>query len=161
MATFTTYIAWMLMQHGLAYWPAFVLTLVIAVAGGVAIERVVIRPVANRPEIVIVIVTLAMLIAINGLTGWIWGAEVMAFASAVPNRAVDVAGVSISLQDVGTFCVCLPTVLVLVLFFRSTTLGLAMRAAPVNPGASRLLGVRVGWMLAVGWGLAAVPGAVA
>jgi branched-chain amino acid transport system permease protein len=161
MATFTTYIAWMLMQHGLPYWPAFVLTLVIAFASGVAVERVVIRPVESRPEIVIVIVTIGMLIAINGLTGWIWGAEVKAFDSPFPNRTFDVAGVSISLQDVGTFCVCLATVLVLWLFFRFTTLGLAMRAAAVNPGASRLLGVRVGWMLAVGWGLAAVLGAVA
>ncbi|HKC22354.1 MAG TPA: branched-chain amino acid ABC transporter permease [Gaiellaceae bacterium] len=161
MATFTTYIAWMLMQHGLPYWPAFVLTLVIAFAGGFAIERVVIRPVENRPEIVIVIVTIGMLIAINGLTGWIWGSEVKAFDSPFPNRTVDVAGVAISLQDVGTFCVCLATVLVLWLFFRFTTLGLAMRAAAVNPGASRLLGVRVGWMLAIGWGLAAALGAVA
>ena len=161
MATFTTYIAWMLMEHGLPYWPAFVLTLGIAFAGGIAVERVVIRPVENRPEIVIVIVTIGMLIAINGLTGWIWGSEVKAFDSPFPNRTVDVAGVSISLQDVGTFCVCLATVLVLWLFFRFTTLGLAMRAAAVNPGASRLLGVRVGWMLAVGWGLAAVLGAVA
>lgn len=161
MATFTTYIAWMLMQHGLPYWPAFVLTLLIAFAGGIAVERVVIRPVESRPEIVIVIVTIGMLIAINGLTGWIWGAEVKAFDSPFPNRTFDVAGVAISLQDVGTFCVCLATVLVLWLFFRFTTLGLAMRAAAVNPGASRLLGVRVGWMLAVGWGLAAVLGAVA
>lgn len=161
MATFTTYIAWMLMQHGLPYWPAFVLTLLIAFAGGVAVERVVIRPVESRPEIVIVIVTIGLLIAINGLTGWIWGAEVKAFDSPFPNRTFDVAGVSISLQDVGTFCVCLATVLVLWVFFRFTTLGLAMRAAAVNPGASRLLGVRVGWMLAVGWGLAAVLGAVA
>ena len=161
MATFTTYIAWMLMQHGLAYWPGFVLTLLIAFAGGVAVERVVIRPVESRPEIVIVIVTIGMLIAINGLTGWIWGAEVKAFDSPFPNRTVDVGGVSISLQDVGTFCVCLATVLVLWLFFRFTTLGLALRAAAVNPGASRLLGVRVGWMLAIGWGLAAVLGAVA
>jgi len=96
MATFTTYIAWMLMQHGLPYWPAFVLTLVIAFAGGFAIERVVIRPVENRPEIVIVIVTIGMLIAINGLTGWIWGSEVKAFDSPFPNRTVDVAGVAIS-----------------------------------------------------------------
>jgi branched-chain amino acid transport system permease protein len=161
MATFTTYIAWMLMQHGLPYWPAFVLTLVIAFGGGLAVERVVIRPVENRPEIVIVIVTIGMLIAINGLTGWIWGSEVKAFDSPFPNRTVDVAGVAISLQDVGTFCVCLATVLVLWLFFRFTTLGLAMRAAAVNPGASRLLGVRVGWMLAIGWGLAAALGAVA
>jgi branched-chain amino acid transport system permease protein len=161
MATFTTYIAWMLMQHGLPYWPAFLLTLLIAFAGGVAVERVVIRPVERRPEIVTVIVTIGMLIAINGLTGWIWGTEVKAFDSPFPNRTFDVGGVSISLQDVGTFCVCLATVLVLWLFFRFTTLGLAMRAAAVNPGASRLLGVRVGWMLAVGWGLAAVLGAVA
>ena len=161
MATFTTYIAWMLMQHGLPYWPAFVLTLLIAFAGGVAVERVVIRPVESRPEIVIVIVTIGMLIAINGLTGWIWGAEVKSFDSPFPNRTFDIAGVSISLQDVGTFCVCLATVFVMWLFFRFTTLGLAMRAAAVNPGASRLLGVRVGWMLAVGWGLAAVLGAVA
>jgi branched-chain amino acid transport system permease protein len=161
MATFTTYIAWMLMDHGLSYWPAFALTLLIAFAGGVAIERVIIRPVENRSEISIVIVTIGMLIAINGLTGWIWGAEVKAFDSPFPNRTVDVGGVAISTQDIGTFCVCLATVFLLWLFFRFTTLGLAMRASAVNPGASRLLGVRVGWMLALGWGLAAVLGAVA
>jgi branched-chain amino acid transport system permease protein len=161
MATFTTYIAWTLMDHGLSYWPAFALTLLIAFTGGITIERVVIRPVENRPEIAIVIVTIGMLIAINGLTGWIWGADVKAFDSPFPNRTVDVAGVAISTQDIGTFCVCLATVLVLWLFFRFTTLGLAMRASAVNPGASRLLGVRVSWMLALGWGLAAVLGAVA
>ena len=161
MATFTTYIAWTLMDHGLSYWPAFALTLLIAFAGGITIERVVIRPVENRPEILIVIVTIGMLIAINGLTGWIWGAEVKAFDSPFPNETIEVGGVAISEQDIGTFCVCLATVLVLWLFFRFTTLGLAMRASAVNPGASRLLGVRVSWMLALGWGLAAVLGAVA
>jgi branched-chain amino acid transport system permease protein len=161
MATFTTYIAWTLMDHGVSYWPAFALTLLIAFAGGLTIERVVIRPVENRPEIAIVIVTIGLLIAINGLTGWIWGAEVKAIDSPFPNGTIDVAGVTISEQDIGVFCVCLGTVLVLWLFFRFTTLGLAMRASAVNPGASRLLGVRVGWMLALGWGLAAVLGAVA
>jgi branched-chain amino acid transport system permease protein len=73
MATFTTYIAWMLMDRGIPYWPAFVLTLLIAFGGGVAVERVLIRPVEHRPELVIVILTIGMLIAINGLTGWIWG----------------------------------------------------------------------------------------
>jgi branched-chain amino acid transport system permease protein len=161
MATFTTYIAWTLMDHGLSYWPAFALTLLIAFAGGVTIERVIIRPVENRPEIAIVIVTIGMLIAINGLTGWIWGADVKAFDSPFPNGTIDVAGVTISEQDIGTFCVCLGTVLLLWLFFRFTTLGLAMRASAVNAAASRLLGVRVSWMLALGWGLAAVLGAVA
>jgi branched-chain amino acid transport system permease protein len=161
MATFTTYVAWSLMNHGISYWPAFVLTLAIAFLGGVAVERVVIRPVEHRPEIVIVIVTIGLLIAINGLVGWIWGGETKALDSPFPNRTFELGGVTMSVQDVGTFGVCLLTVLVLWSFFRFTTIGLAMRASAVNPGASRLLGVRVGWMLAIGWGLAAVLGAVA
>src|SRR5919197_3190246 len=63
MATFTTFIAWMFMDKGMPYWPAFVLTLLIAFAGGVGVERVVIRPLQARPEIVIAIFTLGMLIA--------------------------------------------------------------------------------------------------
>ena len=161
MATFTTYIAWMLMDRGLPYWPAFLLTLLIAFGGGVAVERVLIRPVEHRPELVIVILTIGMLIAINGLTGWIWGPEVKLFDSPFPNSSVIVGGVAISIRDIGTFCVCLGTVAVLWLFFRFTTLGLAMRAVAFNPGASRLMGVRVGWMLALGWGFAAVLGAIA
>jgi branched-chain amino acid transport system permease protein len=161
MATFTTYVAWTLMHHGLSYWSAFVLTLLIAFAGGVGVERLLIRPVEAKPEIVIVIVTIGLLIALNGLTGWIWGADVKAFDSPFPNRSWDVGGVSVSIQDVGTLGVCVLTVLVLWAFFRFTTVGLAMRSVAINPDASRLMGVRVGWMLALGWGLAAVLGAVA
>jgi branched-chain amino acid transport system permease protein len=161
MAMFTTYIAWALMNRGLDYWPAFALTLLIAFAGGVAIERVVIRPVENKPLLAIVIVTIGLLIALNGLAGWIWGADVKSFDSPFPNRTIDVGGVAISTQDIGTFAVCLATVAVLWAFFRFTTLGLAMRAVAINPTVSRLSGVRVGWMLALGWGLAAVLGAIA
>jgi len=161
MATFMTYLAWSLMNHGISYWPAFALTLLIAFAGGVAVERVVIRPVERRPEIVIVIVTIGLLIAINAITGWIWGADVKAFDSPFPNTTHDIGSVTISTQDVGTFGVCLLTVLLLWGFFRFTTVGLAMRASAINPHASRLLAVRVSWMLALGWGLASVLGAVA
>ena len=161
MATFTTYTAWSLMHHGMSYWPAFVLTLAIAFAGGVAVERVVIRPVERRPELVIVIVTIGLLLTINATIGWIWGADVKAFDSPFPNNTWDVHGVTFSIQDVGTLGVCLFTVLLLWAFFRFTTVGLAMRAVAINPNASRLLAVRVGWMLALGWGLAAVLGAVA
>jgi branched-chain amino acid transport system permease protein len=161
MATFTTYIAWTIMHRGVPYWPAFVLTLLIAFSGGVAVERVLIRPLEHRPELVIVIFTIGMLTALNGLTGWIWGPEVKLFDSPFPNRSVILGDVAISIRDIGTFCVCLGTVVVLWLFFRFTTLGLAMRAVAFNPDASRLMGVRVGWMLALGWGFAAMLGAIA
>src|SRR6476659_2329036 len=71
-----------------------------------------------------------------------------------------VAGVAFSIQDLGTIAVSLGAVGLLWLFFRFTKLGLASRAAAVNPEASRLVGVRVSWMLALGWGLAAAMGAV-
>ena len=161
MATFTTYVAWSLMNHGVSYWPAFALTLGFAFFFGLGIQRTVIRPVERRPEIVIVIVTIGLLIAINGLVGWIWGGETKALDSPFPNRSWEIGGVAISIQDVGTLAVCLLTVLILWGFFRFTTIGLAMRSSAVNPDASRLLGVRVSWMLAIGWGLAAVLGAVA
>jgi branched-chain amino acid transport system permease protein len=161
MAMFTTYIAWELMHRGLSYWAAFALTLGIAFLGGVATERIVIRPVEHASHIAIVIVTIGLLIALNGLAGWIWTAEVKPFPSAFPNRTYDVAGVAISVEAIGTFAVCIGTVALLWAFFNFTTWGLAMRAVAINPVASRLVGVRVGWMLAVGWGLAAVLGAIA
>jgi len=161
MAMFTTYIAWALMDRGLSYWPAFLLTLAIAFTGGAAIERTIIRPFEQKSALAIVIVTIGLLIALNGAAGWIWGAEVKAFDSPFPNTTWDVGGVAISSQDVGTFCVCLATVALLWAFFNLTPLGLAMRASAINPTTSRLVGVRVGWMLALGWGLAAVLGAIA
>jgi branched-chain amino acid transport system permease protein len=162
MAMFTTYIAWTLItNHGWNYWPAFFATLVLAFVGGVLIQRVVIRPVERAPILTIVIVTIGLVLTFNGLAGMIWSAEVRAFPSAFPNDTVDVGGVAISLEDLGTIGIVLVLVALLWAFFQFTKIGLAMRAAALNPEASRLVGVRVGWMLAIGWGLAALLGAVA
>ncbi|MDQ3822296.1 MAG: branched-chain amino acid ABC transporter permease [Actinomycetota bacterium] len=161
MAMFTTFVAWTLMDRGLQFWPAFALTLAIAFVGGVAIERVVIRPVEGAPILTVVIVTIGLALLLNGLASALWGSEVKSFRSAFSTRAIDVGGVAVSVQDVGVIAVSLALVVVLGLFFRYTKLGLALRAAAVNPDESRLVGIRVGWMLALGWGLAAVLGAVA
>jgi branched-chain amino acid transport system permease protein len=161
MAMFTTFVAWTLMDHGLAFWPAFALTLAIAFAGGVAVERIVIRPVEGAPVLTVVIVTIGLALLLNGLAAALWGSEVKSFRSAFSTRAIDVGGVAVSVQDIGVIAVSLVLVVVLWLFFRFTKLGLALRAAAVNPDESRLVGIRVGWMLALGWGLAAVLGAVA
>jgi len=160
MATFATYHDWKLLHLGFSFWPAFLRTLVCAFAGGVAVERVVIRPVENRPVVTVVIVTIGLLILVNGLTSWIWGGAVRKFPSPFSTRPIHVAGVAFSIQDIGIICVCLASVVVLGLLFRFTKVGLALRAAAINRDASRLVGVRVSWMLALGWGLAAALGAV-
>ena len=161
MATFTTFIAWSLMNHGLSFWTAFPIVLALAFTGGFAIERIVIRPVEDAPVVTIVIVTLGLALLLNGLTSLIWGGGNRQFRGPFSTRTIDVAGVPISVQDIGIVAVSVALVALLGLFFRFTKLGLALRASALNPDSSRLVGVRVGWMLAFGWGLAAMLGAVA
>jgi len=161
MAMFTTYIAWTLnANHGLSYWPAFVITMLIAFVGGVAVHRVAIRPVERGSVLTIVIVTIGLVLLFNGAATWIWGGEVRVVESPFPSGTTDVAGVAISYQDIGTIAVTIGVVLLLWLFFRFTKVGLALRASAINPDEARLVGVRVSWMLGLGWGLAAVLGAV-
>jgi branched-chain amino acid transport system permease protein len=163
MATFTTFIAWTLVDHGVGYWAAFALTLVIAFAGGVALERTIIRRVEGGPVLTAIMLTIGLFILLGGLSNWIWKAEVRAFPPSrpFPTNAWDIGGVAISKQDAGILVVTLVLVLALYALFQFTKLGLALRASALNPTASRLVGIRVGWMLALGWGLAAAIGAVA
>jgi branched-chain amino acid transport system permease protein len=161
MAMFTTYIAWTLTSnHGWDYWPAFAATLLFAFALGVCIHTIVIRPVERASVLTVVIMTIGLVLTFNGLAGLIWSAEVRPFPSPFPNETWQVGGVAISQQDVGTLFVVLALVALLWAFFQFTKIGLALRASALNPDASRLVGVRVGWMLAIGWGLAATLGAV-
>jgi branched-chain amino acid transport system permease protein len=162
MAMFTTYIAWTLIEnHGWSYWPAFIVTLIFAFVLGLGIQRVVIAPVSNASVLTIVIMTIGLVLTFNGLAALIWSAEIRAFPSPFPNETWQIGDVSISQQDVGTFAIVLALVALLWAFFQFTKTGLALRASALNPDASRLVGVRVGWMLAIGWGLAAMLGAVA
>jgi branched-chain amino acid transport system permease protein len=158
MAMFTTFVAWSL-NHHMSYWPAFLVTLALAFAGGVAIERLVIRPVENASPLTLIMVTIAMFVILNGLASWIWGGETRNFPSPF-SGVVEIGGVTLSKHELGVIAVTLIVLALLWSFFRYTRLGLAMRSAAIGPTTSRLLGVRVGWMLALGWGLAAVLGAV-
>jgi branched-chain amino acid transport system permease protein len=160
MAMFSTFVASSLLDRGWPYWAAFLTTVTAAFAGGVVVERTLIRPVEQAPPLSSAMVTIGLLIALNGAAFWIWSGESRAFPSAFSSRTVDVGGVVFSVQDAGTIGVTLAAVAVLAAFLRFTKLGLGLRAASVNPEASRLVGVPVGWMLALGWGLAAALGAV-
>ena len=162
MATLCTYIAWTLtVNHGWSYWPAFVVTLGFSFVFGVVTHRIVIRPVERGTLLRVVIVTIGLLIAINGFVVWHWSGEPQALASPFGTDTLDVGGVIVSVQDIGTIAVTIGIVILLWLLFQFTKVGLALRAAAVNPNEARLVGVRVTWMLALGWGLAAVLGAVA
>jgi branched-chain amino acid transport system permease protein len=161
MAMFTTFIAWSLIEnHGFSFWPAFFVTLAIAFVLGAGVERVVIRPFEHGSHLTIILVTIGLFVVFNGAAGWIWTPEQRAFLGPFSARPFTIGDVAIARQDVGVIVVTLLTVIGLWVFFRFTKLGLAMRAAAIGPDPSRLMGVRVGWMYAMGWGFAAVLGAV-
>jgi branched-chain amino acid transport system permease protein len=161
MAMLSTFVAWSLIHHGLSFWEAFFVTLALSFIGGVGIERAVIRPVERAPVLTIVIVTLGLVFVCDGIARWYWSSETRSLPNAFSPRPIEVAGVAFSIQDLGNIAVSIGLVLLIGVLFRYTKLGLALRAAAINPEESRLLGVRVSWMIAIGWGLAAALGAVA
>jgi branched-chain amino acid transport system permease protein len=160
MAMFSTYIAWTLVGAGTPYWIAFLLTLGISFIGGVLIERIVVRPVENAPVLALVIVCIALLVIFNSVAGWIFTYEIQTFPSPFPDEPF-LGNVYLSSHGMGAIAVTFAVMGLIFLFFRFTKLGLAMRAAALNPESSRLVGINVGWMLALGWGLAGTVGAVA
>jgi branched-chain amino acid transport system permease protein len=159
MAMFSTYIAWSLVNGGVPFWAAFVITLVVSFLGGMAIERVLVRPVENAPVLAAVVVTIGLALIFNSLAGWIYSYTVQDFQSPFPDRPV--LGALITTRDLGVIGVTLVMLFLLFAFFRFTATGLAMRAAAQNPESARLCGIPVGRMLAIGWGLAATIGATA
>jgi branched-chain amino acid transport system permease protein len=160
MAMFATYLAWSLMQAGVPYWGAFFITVTVAFAGGVFIERVVVQPVENGPILSLVIVFIGLLVIFNSVAGWIFSYTIKPFPSPFPEQPL-FEHQFLTSHELGSAGVTLVVLLLVFVFFRFTTLGLAMRAAAQNPVSSRLVGVRVGWMLALGWGLASAIGAIA
>ena len=161
MAMFSTFVAWGLVEAGLGLGLALLATFALSFAGGMLVERVLIRPVEGSDELTILIVTLGLFILINSGAGWIWGFENRSFPRALPGGSADVAGVRLSYESLGIVAVLLAVSGLLFALFQHTKLGLAMRAAAANPASSRLVGINVGRTLMIGWGLAALLGALA
>jgi branched-chain amino acid transport system permease protein len=160
---FTTYIALFAILHGVTYWLAFVIALAGGFVLGAGIERLVVRRVESRPALNVVILTLGLLIFLEAVAPMIFGGQVKSFPA--PFSRVDLTAgntqLFISPFDIFVVGAVLLTMVALLLFFQRTTIGLRMRAAAFGPEVARLLGVRVGRMLMLGWGLAAVLGALA
>jgi branched-chain amino acid transport system permease protein len=156
LAMATTYIAYQLIQWGIAYWLAFFLTLAIAFVLGVVIQVIAIRPVQHKSVIAVVIVTVGLFVLIDGLVTWKWGADIKFMPAPFGQQVYHWGSLAVSRQDIGTLLLTVATVVLLWLLFQFTKLGLGMRAAALRPAEAVHVGVRVDRMLAIGWGLAAV-----
>lgn len=160
MAMFSTFVAAMCLKAGLPYGAAFLIAVAFGFVAGFAIERVVLRPLKDAPELSIVVVFIGLLIGINSIAGWVFGHTLEPFPSPFPDVALFGTRL-VSGHEAGVMAVVLVVVCLLYGFFGFTKLGLAMRASAENPVSSRLSGIPVSLMLSLGWGVSSAIGAVA
>ncbi len=160
MAMFSTFVCWQLMQWGIGFWGALLIAAVLSFIVGMLVERIVLRPLHSAPVLSIVVVFIGLLAIFHSLAGAIWTHTIKEVPSPFPKVTFFGSGY-IGPHQIGMIIVTFALLVALFAFFRFTPLGLAMRAAAQNPTSARLAGVRVDWMLALGWGLAAAVGAVA
>jgi branched-chain amino acid transport system permease protein len=163
MAMFTTYVAYVVIRHTGSYWLGFAVALASGLVLGAILERTVIRPTVGKPPLNSVIVTIGLLILLEGLAGMIYGGQYRSFAPAYSVKGLRVGNfaLGISPADVFTAAAVLAAALALALVFRYTSVGLRLRATAFSPAVSRLLGVRIGRVLTLGWALAGLFGALA
>jgi len=163
MAMFTTYIAFTVIGHTGNYWAGFAAALAAGLVLGAVIERTVVRPVENKPPLNAVVVTIGLLVFLEGLAGIIYGGQYRSFPAAFSITGLHAGSLAlgISLNDVFVAGAVLAAALGLAVLFRFTSAGLRLRASAFNAYAARLLGVRVGRMFTLGWALAGLIGALA
>ena len=162
MAAATAFIALALIDAGQSYWVALIVALVSGFIIGAVVERVIIRPVEGGPELNAVIVTLGLFVAIQALIAIIFGSSFQSFPTPFGVRGFQIGDTTIALTPTSIYIIVavLIVMALLVGLFRFTRVGLAMRASAFGQEVARLLGVRVGRMLTLGWALAAVVGSL-
>jgi branched-chain amino acid transport system permease protein len=163
MAMFSTYMAVTLLDRKVGFWEAFVFALAVGFVMGAIVERVLIRPLQGKPELNPVIVTLGLLILLEGTAGAIFGVRNRGFPAAFSQSGLTVGHgkVAFSHFDVFILASVLGLMVLMLVLFRATNIGLRMRASAFAPEVARLAGVRVGRVLTLGWALASLAGALA
>jgi branched-chain amino acid transport system permease protein len=163
MAMFTTYIAWLVIRDTGSYWAGFAVALAAGLVLGSVLEYTVVRRVENKAPLNAVIVTIGLLILLEGLAGIIYGGQYRSFPAAFSIKGLNIGsvGLGISPNDLFTAAAVLGAALILALVFRYTSIGLRLRATAFAPAVARLLGVRIGRVLTLGWALAGLFGALA
>jgi branched-chain amino acid transport system permease protein len=165
MATFCAFLVWQFDHAGIPLVLSAVLGMVCGFGLGAGVEVALIRPVAAKSQGAVFVVSIALFLGINALTGLIWGAdpaEVMpSLFPSSDDDFVKILGAVWRYEFLGVLIVALLLMGALFLLFARTKFGLAMRSVASNPASARLVGVPTGLVLASSWGIASAMGALA
>ena len=136
------------------------LAIVAAILMGVVIERFTLRPLLGEPVLAVVMVTIALATVFDGLVTLLWGAEYKAYHGKLPTIPLNIGAVSIPSESLIGLIVSIICVALLMLLFRYTKIGLAMRATAEDLQVVQSVGIRATTVYAFSWIIACVVGVI-
>ena len=156
------YVCWSsIVQFHIPIWASFLIVIIYGLVLGLLIERLILRPLIGQSLIVIIMMTIGLSFILRGIVLLIWGSKTQAFPRELfPGEDLQIGGLSLPPQQVWSFAIAAVLVIALILAFRYTRAGLAMRAAAEDQLASQASGVRVSTVFAQTWIVSALVAAV-
>jgi branched-chain amino acid transport system permease protein len=149
-----------LVPFGLPIWASLLLAIAAAIIMGLAIERLALRPLVGQPVLAVIMMTIALATVLEGLVTLIWGGEYKTYHGVLPTVALNVGEISIPSETSIGLIVSIVAVGMLMLFFRYTKIGLAMRATAEDLQVVQSHGIRATTVYAVSWAIACVVGVI-
>ena len=150
-----------LREKNIDFWLAALITLAIMIALAIAIERVVLRPLINQPQITLFMATLGLSFVIEGVSQIIMGAQIHELDLGIVDTPIDLGYIQISQFDLLAAGVAAALVAILSVFFNNTRVGVALRAIADDPQAALSIGIRLQTLWRVVWGVAGFVSLVA
>jgi branched-chain amino acid transport system permease protein len=149
-----------LVPFGLPIWATLILAIVVAIIMGLVIERLALRPLVGQPVLAIVMVTIALATVLEGLATLIWGGEYKTYHGLLPTITMRVGEISIPPESLIGLMVSVVAVALLMLVFRYTKIGLAMRATAEDLQVVQSVGIKATTVYAFSWVIACVVGVI-
>jgi len=149
-----------LVTFGLPIWATLVLAIVVAIFMGLLIERLALRPLVGQPVLAVIMMTIALATVFEGLATLIWGGEYKTYHGLLPTLTLKVSGISIPSESLIGLIVSIVAVVMLLLLFRYTKIGLAMRATAEDLQVVQSVGIKATTVYAVSWIIACVVGVI-
>ncbi len=149
-----------LVPFHLPIWAALFSAIVVAAILGLLIERLTLRPLVGQPELAIVMMTIALASVLEGLATLVWGGEYKTYHGVLPTITLKLGGISLPPESLIGLIVSIVAMVMLMLLFRYTKIGLAMRATAEDLQVVQSLGIRATTVYAVSWVIASVVGVI-
>lgn len=150
-----------LVERGLPFWLAFAICLAVMVVLALLVERIVLRPLVNRPPIILFMATLGLSYVIEGFAQSLWGSQVHGLELGISDEPLEIKGMLLSQFDLFASATAALLVVVLSVLFNKTRVGLSLRAVADDPLAALAVGVRLPRIWALVWSVAGFVGLVA